>query len=511
MNVITCNNITKCFKLGKVTYKSLSSISFEIEKGLLVGLIGPDGSGKGVLLQILAGLVRPDDGKATVLGFDTVKEAQKIQDVIGYMPQKFGLYENLTLAENLKLYAELHKVPEDVQKERAEKLLKIMNLERFPDRFAGKLSGGMKQKLALACALISEPEVMLLSDPSVGVDVVSRHELWNILKQVTKEQDTTILVTTSYMDEADFCDKVLVMLENKIIAYDKPEAIREKAAKFVENPTFEHGFQVLVKGKVLPRLTREKKYDPNGEVLVHASNLVKRFGNFTAVDHTSFDIHKGEIFGLLGANGAGKTTTFRMLCNLDPATEGEVRICGLDLKNSSSEARNKFGFVAQKFSLYTDLTVKENMEFFSGAYGLYGRKQKERIDWAVKEFNLQQYIDYQTSDLTLGIKQSLSMACALMHEPELLFLDEATSGADPITRRDFWKRIISLADSGVTIIITTHFLDEAEYCDNMIIMQDGKAVAQGRVEDIIKAGTENGNIPHNLEQAFINLIKRREE
>ena len=510
MNVITCKNITKRFKLGNITYESLSSISFNIEEGSLVGLIGPDGSGKGDLLQILAGLVKPEEGKATVLGFDTVKEAQKIQDVIGYMPQKFGLYENLTLSENLKLYAELHKVPEDIQKARLEKLLKMMNLERFPNRFAGKLSGGMKQKLALACALISEPKVMLLSDPSVGVDVVSRHELWSILKKVTKEQGTTILVTTSYMDEADFCDKVLVMLDNRIIAYEKPEYIREKASNFIDNPSFEHGFQVLVKGKVLPKLKREKKYNPKGEVVVHASNLVKRFGDFIAVNHTSFDVHKGEIFGLLGANGAGKTTTFRILCNLDSATEGEVKICGLDLKKSSSEARNKFGFVAQKFSLYTDLTVKENMEFFSGAYGLYGKKQKKQIEWALKEFNLHQYIDYQTSDLPLGIKQSLSMACALMHEPELLFLDEATSGADPITRRDFWKRIISLADNGVTIIITTHFLDEAEYCDNMIIMQDGKAVAQGKAEDIIKAGTLDKEVPENLEQAFINLIKRHE-
>lgn len=509
MNIITCKNITKRFKLGPTLFNALDDVSFDIEKGKIIGLLGPDGAGKTTLLRILAGLLKPETGQANVLSFDTIKEPQKIQNVIGYMPQKFGLYENLTLAENLKLYAELHKVPDDIQKERAAKLLEMMNLARFPNRFAGKLSGGMKQKLALACSLMSEPELLLLDEPTVGVDILSRRELWAILKQVASEQNTTVLVSTSYMDEADFCDKVLVLFEGKLIAYETPLAVCKKAEGAIENPKFEHGFQMLISGNVLPKLKREHQLENNAEVKIHAEGLVKRFGDFVAVNKTSFNVHKGEIFGLLGANGAGKTTTFRMLCNLDPATEGDIKICGLDLRKSSSEARNRFGFVAQKFSLYTDLTVKENLEFFSGAYGLYGKKQQERINWALDEFILRRYIDSPTADLPLGIKQRLSMACALMHEPELLFLDEATSGADPITRHDFWKRIIKLADSGVSIIITTHFLDEAEYCDNMIIMQDGKAIAQGSVEKIIKAAVDDGGTPTNLEDAFVYLIRRR--
>jgi len=508
MSILACHDIAKRFRLGGKPFEALSGIGFKLDAGQIIGLLGPDGAGKTTLLRIFAGLLRPDGGAAAVLGFDSVREAKKIQDKIGYMPQKFGLYENLTVMENLKLYADLHAVTREQQKQRFPELLEMTDLARFPDRPFGKLSGGMKQKLALACSLISEPELMLLDEPTVGVDVLSRRELWQILRQIAATRNTTVLVSTSYMDEADFCDRVLVLFNGRLIADGTPDDIRKKAESAVPHPTFEQGFQMLISGNVPPPLKREKPPAENAGIMIHTEELVKKFGDFIAVNRTSFDVRQGEIFGLLGANGAGKTTTFRMLCGLDAATSGTVRIAGLDLRHASGEARNRIGFVAQKFSLYGDLTVRENLEFFGGAYGLWGPRLKERIDWAEKEFSLNPYLNSQTDNLPLGIKQRLSMACALLHEPEILFLDEATSGADPITRRDFWQRIMNLADRGVAVIITTHFLDEAEYCDRMVIMQDGKAVAAGTVEEIRHAGTPAGEPEVSLEDAFVNIIRK---
>ncbi len=507
MSIIVCNNLTKRFQLGKQPFEALTGIDFSLAAGQITGLLGPDGAGKTTLLRILAGLLRPDAGRASVLGFDTVRESAGIQSVIGYMPQKFGLYANLSVTENLRLYADLHAVTPEQRKQRFPELLAMTDLARFPDRPFGKLSGGMKQKLALACALVSEPELLLLDEPTVGVDILSRRELWQILRNITTEKNTTVLVSTSYMDEADFCDRVLVLFKGRMIADSTPAGIREKAAGQVPTPTFEQGFQMLISGNVLPPPVRQTLPDPAAPVMIRTRDLVKKFGDFTAVDHTSFDVRKGEIFGLLGANGAGKTTTFRMLCGLDAATSGTVEISGFDLRKASGEARNRIGFVAQKFSLYGDLSLRENLEFFGGAYGLSGAALKERLKWALDEFALHPYKDSQTGDLPLGIKQRLSMACALLHHPEILFLDEATSGADPITRREFWQRIMNLADQGVAVIITTHFLDEAEYCDKMIIMQDGRTVAGGTVEEVREVGTPSGGAKVNLEEAFVNIIR----
>ena len=317
MNIIVCRHIGKIFQSGKRGTVALEDVSFELERGKITGLIGPDGSGKSTLLRILAGLLSPDSGQAEVLGFDTVRESDKIQDVIGYMPQKFGLYENLTVLENLKLYADLHEVPAEIQEQRFADLLKMTGLERFPDRFFGKLSGGMKSKLALACSLVSMPELLLLDEPTVGVDVLSRRELWNLLRRIAKSEKTTVLVSTSYMDEADFCERVLIFFKGKILADGSPESIRKQAESEVRNPTFEQGFQKLITGAVPPPLKRLHPPAPEADVMVSAKALVKKFGSFTAVNQVSFEVRRGEIFGLLGANGAGKTTTFRMLCGLD--------------------------------------------------------------------------------------------------------------------------------------------------------------------------------------------------
>lgn len=498
-SVIECHGIGKSFISSRETCRALNDLSFTIEKGKITGLLGPDGAGKTTLLRILAGLFVPDTGHATVLGFDTVKKSSRIQRIIGYMPQKFGLYENLSVEENLTLYAELHAVPREKYEKRSAELLDMTALAPFRQRMAGKLSGGMKQKLALACSLISDPPLLLLDEPTVGVDVLSRRELWQILKDLTGKGHLSVFVSTSYMDEAVCCDRTLILYNGSLIADAPPSEIAGTG-------TFEAGFLRLLTGKELSLPVRKKSFSMDSPILVRADNMVKKFGNFVAVDHVSFDVRKGEIFGLLGANGAGKTTTFRMLCGLSSADGGTIEIGGVNLRRAPGSARKKLGYVAQKFSLYNDLTVLENLEFFGGAYGLRGDELKERIDTICEEFSLKEIADHRTAGLPPGIKQRLSMGCALLHKPDILFLDEATSGADPLTRREFWLRIMNLADSGVAVIITTHFLDEAEFCDRMVIMHSGRTAASGTADEIRKAG----NSPL-LEEAFVNIIARARE
>ncbi|OQA85279.1 MAG: putative ABC transporter ATP-binding protein YbhF [Lentisphaerae bacterium ADurb.Bin242] len=512
MNTVECRGLSKIFPDGKDSIQALSDITFTLPSGKIVGLLGPDAAGKTTLLRLLCGLMKPTSGSASVLGFDTVKQAGEIQKRIGYMPQKFGLYENLSVEENMRLYADLHEVRQEIQPERFAKLLEMTMLSPFRTRMAGALSGGMKQKLALICALVSEPELMILDEPTVGVDVLSRRELWIILRQIVNEGRMTVIASTAYLDEADYCDRTLILFEGKLLADAPPAEILAKASKYVEKPTFENGFQILLSGSVPPRLERKHPVRADAPVLIHAEKIIKKFGSFTAVDQVSFDVRKGEIFGLLGANGAGKTTTFRMLCGLSASDGGVIEIAGVNLRHAPSKARCRIGFMAQKFSLYSDITVRQNLEFFGGAYGLYGDKLGERVEWAFDRFSLRNFADSNTGKLPLGYKQRLSMACALLHEPEILFLDEATSGADPMARREFWQRIMELADNGVAVIITTHFLDEATYCDRMAIMQDGVITASGSVEEIIRQGTlPDGETP-SLEDAFVNIIRnfRRE-
>ncbi len=569
--VLLAEDVRKTFKRGTgELVNALDGVSLEARKGALTALVGPDGSGKTTLIRLTAGLLDPDAGKLTVLGLDSVADADRIQSRVAYMPQQFGLYEDLTCQENLDLYADLHGVPLDVRRERYARLMAMTGLGRFTGRLAGRLSGGMKQKLGLACTLVRVPELLLLDEPTVGVDPVSRQELWEIVFQLVRE-GLSVLVATSYLDEAERCESVLVLHQGKVLARGRPGDVSAVAAdrvfrvappagvtahgfqaRLLDDPRildavpeagrvrvvlaeprpgaatvevascegvaapvrFEDGFIVHLRRAVgqppttLRVLEKPPEMPKEREVVVRTHDLVRMFGTFTAVDHVGFEVHRGEIFGLLGPNGAGKTTTFRMLCGLLPATSGELRVAGVDLHTARASARQKIGYVAQKFSLYGQLSVSENLDFFASAYGLTGARRRDRIRWALDEYELAGLARLPTAQLPGGFKQRLAMAAALMHEPEILFLDEPTSGADPLARREFWRRINALSERGVSVIVTTHFMEEAEFCDRILIQDQGRKLAEGTpVEVRGLAGAPEGREP-TMEDAFLAIVAR---
>jgi ABC-2 type transport system ATP-binding protein len=551
---------------GEIVH-ALDDVSFRAERGTLTALVGPDGAGKTTLIRTACGLVSPNAGTLEVLGFDCVREAQAIQDRVGYMPQRFGLYEDLTVQENLDLYADLHGVGKAARAERYPRLMRMTSLGAFTKRLAGQLSGGMKQKLGLACSLVRAPELLLLDEPTAGVDPLSRHELWEIIFQLVRDEQTTVLIATSYLDEAERCGHVVVMHEGKVLAQGPQEDISKLAlghvfeidppaglaprglqsrlldedgivdavpdggrVRFVRRddrtdmsdflkegqaiavaPRFEDGFMMILrehdrsKAAAMPSFESSSRDMP--DAVVEVRDLVRMFGNFTAVDHVSFEVRRGEVFGLLGPNGAGKTTTFRMLCGLLPVTGGTLRVAGLDLRVARASARQRIGYVAQKFSLYGELSVVENLEFFGSAYGLSREHRRARIAWALKQFELEPLRELPSAQLPGGFKQRLAMAAALLHEPEILFLDEPTSGADPLARREFWRRITALAEAGSTVIVTTHFMEEAEYCDRVVILDSGRILAQGRPSDIRKLGRGKDDRGPTMEDAFIAIVQ----
>jgi ABC-2 type transport system ATP-binding protein len=546
------------------TVAALDGVSLQAARGTLTAVVGPDGAGKTTLFRLAAGLLRADAGVLDVLGVDVAADPQQVQEHIGYMPQRFGLYEDLSVQENLDLYADMHGVRAADRRERYRRLLDMTALGPFTKRLAGRLSGGMKQKLGLACTLIRAPELLLLDEPTVGVDPLSRRELWEIILQLVHDQGLTVLLTTSYLGEAERAAHVVVLLAGKVLAEGPPAQVSGLATgrtflatpatgentrglqallldtpgvldavpeggrvRFVQSggaavreinvapaePRFEDGFMVLLRRNRADEQTwrgfqtASRASAPpqhNGEAAVEVRDLVRRFGGFTAVDHVTFDVRRGEVFGLLGPNGAGKTTTFRMLCGLLPATSGTLRVAGVDLHRARASARRRIGYVAQKFSLYGQLSVTENLEFFASAYGLYGARRRERIAWALAQFELAPLARLPSGQLPGGYKQRLAMAAALMHEPDILFLDEPTSGADPLARREFWRRIAALAEQGVTIIVTTHFLEEAEYCDRVAILDAGRVLAQGTPAEIRGRAT-------TMEDAFIAIVEAARE
>ena len=591
-SIVIATDLNKTFKAeqkGLDDVQALQGINMQIKTGQLTALVGPDGAGKTTFLRLIAGLYKPTAGSLEVLGMDVAKDPQSVQDRISYMPQKFGLYEDLSIQENLDLYADLHGVPMNVRKERFARLLKITDLARFTERPAGKLSGGMKQKLGLACTLVRSPELLLLDEPSVGVDPLSRRDLWSIIEQLVREENLSVILSTAYMDEAERCHEVYVMLDGQVLKQGTPDELTAQAqaqtwqvkpspdmkarvlqahlldnqhyiadavpkgdvVRFItrtESPSLpadllpkgvvaepraaelEDAFMLLlheakhIQKTVLaqenlaldPSITLIENSDPPQvkteqnvkqqleKPVIVVKDLVRTFGDFTAVASTSFDVSRGEIFGLLGPNGAGKTTTFRMLCGLLPASSGVLEVAGMNLRTARAQARVKIGYVSQKFALYGNLSVLDNLKFFGGAYGLSGKQLKQQIDKALLQFELKPYA--KSGDLPNGFKQRLSMAAALLHQPEIVFLDEPTSGIDPLARRSFWYTIGELANQGMTIIVTTHFMEEAEYCDRIAIQDAGKLLAIGTPQQI-RGMTQLEGV-NDMNSAFIAIVEQ---
>jgi ABC-2 type transport system ATP-binding protein len=561
--------LTKRFARDKTdVITALDQISLEARHGELTALVGPDGAGKTTLLRLAAGLMRPDAGTLTVLGLDTAKHAQEIQNRISYMPQRFGLYEDLSVQENLDLYADLHGITPDERAKRYPRLMEMTALAPFRSRLAGKLSGGMKQKLGLACTLVRSPDLLLLDEPTVGVDPLSRRELWEIVSGLVHDEGLSVLVSTSYMDEAERCAHVVVLHEGKVLADGDPASIASRArghsfiatsrknepartlqARLIDRddvidavpqggkvrtvmraetaasiddvdfqpaaPTLEDGLMILLRKQtdVAPAAAAaielaQKEPPDRSEVVIETHDVVRKFGDFTAVNSTSFQVRRGEVFGLLGPNGAGKTTTFRMLCGLLPASSGTLLVAGANLRKARAEARQNIGYVAQKFSLYGDISVRQNLDFFAGAYGLRGARAEERIDWALENFELKRRESTATGSLPGGFQRRLAMAAALLHEPQIVFLDEPTSGADPLARREFWRRIGSLADHGTTIVVTTHFMEEAEYCDRIMIQDAGTMLAIGTPQEVRALAGDAEHPAATMEAAFIAIVEK---
>jgi len=545
--------------------RALDGISLTVMSGRITGLVGPDGAGKTTLIRILAGLMRADGGTVRVLGGTPGTDLEDL----GYMPQRFGLYEDLSVIENLRLYAELRRLDPAERDERFARLLAFTDLARFQDRLAGKLSGGMKQKLGLACALVKTPRLLLLDEPGVGVDPISRRELWRMVSELTHE-GIGVLWSTAYLDEAEQCDTVYLMSEGRLIydgppaalsdsvagrvfrvsgfaarrrrvltqVLDRPEIIdglvqgrslhlltaRGKSADAIAafdlgpetvivpaEPRFEDGFMDRLGGGPPGTSALAQSYrtvPPPGEYAIEAKGLTKRFGDFTAADSIRFDVRPGTIFGLLGPNGAGKSTTFKMLCGLLSPSGGTGSVAGHDLRHSRADARASLGYMAQKFSLYGSLSVKQNLDFFAGAYGLGGVDAREAIDRAVGVFELAPFLSTDAGTLPLGFKQRLALACAVLHQPPVLFLDEPTSGVDPVTRREFWMHINGLVEKGVTVLVTTHFMEEAEYCDQATLVYRARQIASGTPDELKRrAAALSGAEDPTMEDAFIALIE----
>ncbi|MEV9527773.1 ATP-binding cassette domain-containing protein [Aliarcobacter butzleri] len=560
MQIISASNLEKTFTDNT---NAIKKINFSIFSGKITGIVGPDGAGKTTLIRMLTGLLAPTFGELKVLNYNMPNTSSDFLQQIGYMPQKFGLYEDLTVYENLKLYSDLQNI--ENSNNRIDELLTFTSLKKFQDRLAGKLSGGMKQKLGLACALIKKPKLLLLDEPGVGVDPISRIELWEIVQKLL-EDDIAVVWSTSYLDEAQNCDEVILLNEGNCLYQGTPQNLkenmkdrvflisgiflqkRETLTKILEQdeildavlvgskirinlkknttlskefiyklgedvkieaiePIFEDCFVDIlnIKTKAHSQLVENmKNIEKSSLKLIEAKSLTKKFGNFVATDNIDFEIGNGEIFGFLGPNGAGKSTTFKMLCGLLTPTFGTAKVLGEDLYKSNSNIKNSIGYMAQKFSLYGNLKIKDNLDFFSGIYGLKNKKREEKIEEMIEIFDFKNYLHLNANSLPLGIKQRLSLACSVMHEPKVLFLDEPTSGVDPITRKEFWTHINGMVKKGVSIMVTTHFMDEAEYCDKIMLIYKGKNIASGTPDELKALVGSNAS----MQDAFITLVKK---
>lgn len=444
---------------------ALNNVSFEVGKGEIFGLIGPDGAGKTTLFRILTTLLLPDEGTAIVDGCNTVKDMKRIRQNVGYMPSKFSLYQDLTVEENLDFFATLFGTTIEAGYELIKPI--YAQIEPFKDRKAGALSGGMKQKLALSCALVHKPMVLFLDEPTTGVDPVSRKEFWEMLQSL-RNQGITIVASTPYLDEVRQCERVAFLAEGKIQGIDTPEIILERFAN-VFNP---------------PPIDKLKAEVTESENVIEVEHLVKAFGTFKAVNDISFKVKRGEIFGFLGANGAGKTTAMRILTGLNQPTSGKGMVAGYDVATEYEQIKQHIGYMSQKFTLYEDLTVKENIRLFAGIYGLSTAEISKRTNKLLESMHFTEHKNDIVASLPLGWKQKLAFSVSILHEPDVVFLDKPTGGVDPKTRRQFWELIYEAAKRGITVFVTTHYMDEAEYCDRLSIMVDGKIAAMGTPNEL---------------------------
>ena len=531
---------------------AVDHLDLHVAPGEIYGLVGPDGAGKTTTLRMLASILDPSGGRCLVAGYDTAENPDSVKDHIAYMSQRFALYFDLTVKENIDFYADLYGVPRKGRQARMDELLGFSGMQQFKGRRAGQLSGGMKQKLQLVCALIHTPDVLLLDEPTNGVDPVSRRDFWRVLYRLL-QQGVAILVTTAYLDEAERCHRVGLMHQGRLLADGTPAQVKTRvtdqilavqtarpreaahllrqhfgraaifgnsvhvscadaaaAANQVRQimqgggitvmqaeavpPSLEDAFIAMVEAPAQTGIAAEAHVPPvafrsgNGSVVaVEVNDLTRRFGHFTAVDKISFSVAGGEIFGFLGPNGAGKSTTIRMLCGLLAPSDGTGSVAGFDINRSAEQIKQQIGYMSQKFSLYDDLTVEENIAFYGGIYGLGKQRLRQRTDWAVEMAGLQQRRRTSTGLLAGGWKQRLALACAVLHEPPIIFLDEPTSGVDPVSRRRFWDLIYAMADSGVTVFVTTHYMEEAEYCGRLALIYRGRLIAMGTPSEL-KAG-----------------------
>ena len=463
MNAIDVKNISKSY--GRV--QALSDVSFTVGKGEVFGLIGPDGAGKTSLFRILCSLLLPDVGTVAVDGYDVVKQMREVRSRVGYMPGKFSLYQDLTIEENLNFFATLFGTTVEEGYDTIKAI--YSQIERFKDRKAGALSGGMKQKLALSCALVHQPSVLLLDEPTTGVDPVSRKELWEMLMML-KQSGITIVASTPYLDEVRCCERVAFLYQGRVRGIGIPDDILTRFASIFNPPGIEDGSRF--------------KVQDSSENVIEVEHLVKAFGSFHAVDDISFSVKRGEIFGFLGANGAGKTTAMHMLTGLNQPTSGTGRVVGYDIRTEYEQIKKHIGYMSQRFSLYEDLTVAENIRLFAGIYGMNKEEVTRKMDEVLKQLKFEEHTDDLVGSLPLGWKQKLAFSVSIFHDPGVVFLDEPTGGVDPATRRQFWELIYDAARRGITVFVTTHYMDEAEYCDRISIMVDGKISALGTPDEL---------------------------
>jgi len=561
---VSVNNISKIFFQQKV----VNNVSFSAAAGEIFGIVGPDGAGKSTILRMLAAIMTPDTGLIEICGYSTRDSAETVKENIAYMSQKFGLYPDLTVEENVKFYAGLYSVPQKGLNDRIEELLRFSHMYSFRKRLAGALSGGMKQKLQLICALIHTPEVLILDEPTNGVDPVSRRDFWQMLSQLAT-RGVTIVVSTSYLDEAEKCQRIALLHQgqfmqtgnlNEIISqsnikirqwqgndatvlFKKLEKANDSIRLFgnsihikedqnfngIQNQIDELQKKFSFSGKwlentaanledVFVNLMQQRSATPSLQkphfkshhnkfsegLSVNITGLTRKFGDFIAVDSIDLKVKQGEIFGFLGPNGAGKSTTIRMLCGLLLPSSGSGTVAGLKLFSQSEKIKQVIGYMSQKFSLYVDLTIVENIRFYGGIYGLSGKELNERIQWALKLANLESQGDIQVKFLSLGFRQRLALACSLLHDPSIVFLDEPTSGVDPLTRRKFWETIRELAYCGVTVFVTTHYMEEAEYCDRIAFINFGKVMATGSPSGL-KTEISPGKTFTSMADVFIEL------